>query len=192
MRTFALHLNKFFIIMHNLDRFSLPFVGMKDGIHTYFFNVEDDFFKEFDHSPIEKGSFAIKIDFDKQSGISEMDLHLDGIVNAVCDRCLTDINLPVSGDYHLYVKVSADEDDEDDVIYLKDTNSNLYLGQIIYEYICLSLPLSNTYDCDDDLPRPCDDAVLNKLNHSEEHQDDNENSNENDIWKGLKGWISEN
>ena len=125
MRTFALHLNKFFIIMHNLDRFSLPFVGMKDGIHTYFFNVEDDFFKEFDHSPIEKGSFTIKIDFDKQPGISEMDLYLDGIVNAVCDRCLTDINLPVSGDYHLYVKVSADEDDEDEVIYLKDNNSNL-------------------------------------------------------------------
>lgn len=179
--------------MNNLDRFSLPFLGMKNGVHTYDFNVGDDFFKEFDHSPIESGSFTIKINFDKQTNVSEMDLHIDGFVKAVCDRCLTDINLPVNGDYHLYVKVSNENEDEaDEVIYLKENSVRLYLGQVIYEYICLSLPLSNAFDCETEMPRPCDDTVLNKLNHTHEPEAHIDNSNENDIWKNLKNMMSKN
>ena len=185
---FALHLNKFFITMHNLEHFSLPFLGMKDGIHTYFFDIGDDFFKEFDQSPVEKGSFTIKVVFDKRPNISEMDLFIEGRVKVICDRCLSDIDLPVNGEHHLYVKISSEEAEEEEVIFLTESTSHLYLAQIFYEYICLSLPISNTYDCDLEQPRPCDDAVLSKLTQSNEDHE----ANESDIWSNLKGFISEN
>ena len=175
--------------MQNLEHFSLPFIGMKDGVHTYFFEAGDDFFKEFDHSPVEKGKFVIKVVFDKQFGVSEMDLHIEGVVKAVCDRCLADIDLPVKGSYHLYVKVGNEDAEEDEVIFVKEGTSSLYLGQILYEYINLSLPLNNIFDCDKATPRPCDDTVLKKLSSKDEEET---YSNDIDIWSNLKGLIPEN
>ncbi|MCZ2102085.1 MAG: DUF177 domain-containing protein [Chitinophagales bacterium] len=174
--------------MQKLEHFSLPFLGMKDGIHTYDFEVGDDFFKEFSHSPIEKGQFTVQVVFDKQPGISEMDLHIDGFVKAVCDRCLSDIDLPVTGHYHLYVKQSNEEIEEDEMIFIKEGVSRLFLAQVIYEYIQLSLPLNNIFDCENSDPRPCDDTVLQKLKLSEQEEE----SSGNDIWNNLKGFISEN
>lgn len=173
--------------MHNSSHFSLPYLGMKDGIHTYYFDIGDDFFKEIDHSPVTRGRFTTKIVFDKQPGVSEMDLFIDGHVDVICDRCLSSIQLPVSGQFHLYVKLGNEDIDEDEVIYIKEGTSRLDMSQVLYEYICLSLPLSNTYDCDEEDPKPCDQEMLDKLHQRSEDII----SDENDIWKNIKNQISD-
>lgn len=167
------------------DHFSLPYIGMKDGFHSYLFEAGNDFFAEFENSPIVDGTFSIKVDVDKRPGLSELTFYIDGKVAATCDRCLADIQLPVCGEYDLLVKVSNTEVNDVDVIYIKDDQAHLYLGQVIYEFVCLSLPLTNIYDCASDIPKPCSEEVLNKLNTSDiATEEPNQTLN---IWNSLKG-----
>ena len=70
------------------------------------------------------------------------------------------------------------------VIFIRDDQSHLDLAQIIYEFICVSLPLVNIYDCDNELPRVCNDEVLNKLKQTSENTEEEQKNGS--IWDSLK------
>lgn len=176
--------------MSSSSRFSVPYLGMKDGFHAYHFDIGDDFFELFENSPVKSGSFTVKVEIDKRADLSDLDLYVSGRIASTCDRCLADIQLPVSGRYHFLIKVSSkDNVDDDEVIYLKQDASHLKLDQLFYECICLSLPMSHVYKCDDDHPRPCNDTVLKKLASKDENE--TTSTDENDIWSGLKGLLKD-
>jgi uncharacterized protein len=164
--------------------FSLPYIGMKDGFHRYTFNAGNDFFAAFPSSPIKDGLFEIVVDIDKRQGLSELTIDVKGHVAAICDRCLAEIKLPAKGIYHILVKVGNDTSDDDEVIFIRDDQSHLDLAQVIYEFICLSLPLVNIYDCENEVPPVCNDEILNKLKHTSESTEE-EQKNES-IWDSLK------
>lgn len=167
------------------DHFSLPYIGMKDGVHQYRFTAGNDFFSNFENSPVNEGEFNIMLEVNKRAGMSELDFKIDGYVAATCDRCLAEIKLPVHSEYNILVKVGNSVSDDDEVMYIKEDQSHLDLSQLVYEFICLSLPIVNIYDCDNELTRVCNDDVLNKLkNRTEETEDAKLKGN---IWESLKG-----
>jgi len=169
--------------MSILEHFSVPYIGIKDGLHQYQFKADSRFFALFVNSPIVDGDFDIVVYIDKRSGLSELDLEIDGHVSALCDRCLADIRLPVSSKNNILVKVSNKTSEDDEVIFIREDHSHLDLSQIIYEFIVLALPLMNIYDCENEEPRKCDMRVLEKL--SEDVIEDTEPTT-NKIWENLK------
>ena len=167
--------------MRESAHFSLPFSGMKDGYHQYVFSADTSFFKLFEKSPIAEGSFEILVEADKRPGITDLTFKIHGHASATCDRCLADINLPVSGEYSLVVKTSTeDAQPTDEVLFIKVDQPTIDLTQVIYEFICLSMPLVNVYDCGNDVPLPCNFDVLRRLENS-----GGDVSDEND--KGIFG-----
>ena len=105
-------------------------------------------------------------------------------------RCLSDIQLPVTGNYVLHSKLSTKEVEDDEIISIQPDQSHLDLSQYIYEMICLSLPLTNVYDCENEMPRICDDAVLTKLASNDNAKEaDKPDTN---VWQNLKGLIEDN
>lgn len=177
--------------MSILDHFSLPFSGMKDGFHVYDFDVENDFFKSFEHSPIQNGQFKIIVEADKRSGITDLDIIIEGYIGTTCDRCLADINLPIYGEYHIIVKVGDEVSDDDEIIFLAADQPKLYLAQTFYELICVSLPLISTYDCEYDTPKPCNEDILSKIS-KQESQEKEEPKNGKNIWGDLKDKLPDN
>ena len=169
--------------MSILEHFSIPYIGIKDGLHQYQFKVDNRFFALFENSPITEGDFNINLVLDKRSGLSELDFEIDGHIGALCDRCLADIRLPISSTNHILVKVSNKISEDDEVIFIKEDHSHLDLSQIIYEFIVLAMPLMNIYDCENEEPRKCDMNVLKKL--SEDVIEDTEPTT-NKIWENLK------
>lgn len=151
--------------MRESGHFSLPFSGMKDGFHRYFFIADTPFFKSFEKSPISDGTFEIQVEADKRPGITDLTFIINGRAAAVCDRCLADINLPVSGTYTLVVKTGTEDSQHDEVIFVSDDQPSIDLTQVIYEFICLSMPLVNVYDCRKETPPPCNFDVLNRIEH---------------------------
>jgi uncharacterized protein len=166
------------------DHFSVPYVGMKDGFHSYFFDADKAFFAGFENSPIDDGKFSIKVDVDKRPNLSELTFYIEGYFATICDRCLSEINLPVKNEFKLLVKISNTAHDDEEVIYIKEDQSHLYLGQIIYEFICLSMPLINKYDCESEIPKPCNEEVLSKLNVLDVLEEESDQTL--NIWTGLK------
>ena len=169
--------------MSILEHFSVPYIGIKDGLHQYQFKADSRFFALFVNSPIVDGDFDIVVNVDKRTGLSELDFEIDGHISALCDRCLADIRLPVSSKNNILVKVSNKTSEDDEVIFIREDHSHLDLSQIIYEFIVLALPLMNIYDCENEEPRKCDMRVLEKL--SEDVIEDTEPTT-NKIWENLK------
>jgi len=160
--------------------FSLPFSGIKNGEHVYHFHISKDFFNAIEDSLITDGEFDIKLELDRRSSICDLKFFINGRIPVICDRCVADIALPVEAKYDMVLKVTPkDIEDTEEVIYIKDTENTLILDQIVYELICVSLPMVNVYDCENDNPIPCNVIVKNKIKEQSNDVTDS-------IWSQLK------
>ena len=165
--------------MELYEAFSLPLSGLDDGMHHYQFQVEGDFFRSFDQSPIEDGVIEVQLDLDKRPDMLVMWFDIKGVINEACDRCLAPIHLPVSGRYRLIGKYGQGEE-EADVFYMTPETVTLNVARYVYEYCCLCIPLKKTYDCQSETNPPCDFTVLEEQGLEEDEERDNP------VWDQLK------
>ncbi|MFK7937671.1 MAG: DUF177 domain-containing protein [Saprospiraceae bacterium] len=172
------------LIMKALGHFSIPVKGLGLGIHTYDFQLDKEFFTHFENSQITSGSIKVRTYFDKREDMYVFTFDWQGTTQSVCDRCLTDIQLPLKGAEQLVVKFAEVEREEVDVIYIPMDTSHFNVARYIYEYVSLSLPLIKVYDCEEDENPPCDDEMLDRL-YADEQSDEKETTT-NPIWDVLK------
>ena len=160
--------------MKALEEFSLPLKGLHNGVHHYEFVIGSDFFKNFEESPIPGGNLTVGMELDKKPSMLVFDFDLSGRVEAICDRCLADINLPISGEYRLIVKYAEEDKVEGDVVYIHRETTSFNVAKYIHELACLSLPISKVYECEDEEEPPCDEETLERLEAEEEKKGDDE------------------
>jgi len=174
--------------MNALRQFTIPIKGLKTGIHTYDFSIADDFFSNFEESPIKEGKFEVKFYFDKREDMLVLTFDFKGSFKTECDRCLANINLPVDNNDDLIIKFAEEADDSKDVIYISKDTSELNIAKYMYEAIILSMPVTNIYEnCEED--EVCDIEMLNRLDQSEEEDESTEDtpdSDSNSPWDILK------
>lgn len=172
--------------MSTLDHFSLPYKGMKDGMHKYRFVADNTYFRCFESSPVSGGNIEIDLEIDKRSNASSLIFDLKGYVDTSCDRCLADIKLPLKGHYTMHVKITSEEviDEGDDIIFLHPDEAKLDLAQVVYEMIVLSLPMIKAFDCQKEQPLPCNTDILNKIGEINESLPEPDKGP--DIWGDLK------
>lgn len=160
--------------------FSLPFSGIKNGKHTYHFEVGSDFFRFMNSESVLDGKWHVTLDLDRRFNICDLVFHIEGDFPTTCDRCTADIMLPVTSQYDMVLKVTLEDmEDTEEILYIKNTEHTLYLDQIIYELITLSLPWIRVYDCESESPLPCNMDVLNKLS-------ENQKNHSPHLWDELK------
>lgn len=172
--------------MKTLSQFSLPYKGMGVGLHQFRFDVDSEFFSNFEDSAIKNGNFIVDLDLEKKSDHSILNFEIKGHTRTTCDRCLADIDLPILGEYTLHLKFSEEEygDDTEEIIFLHPETSVLNVAEYVYEYITLSLPMVNTFDCDPETD--CNQKVLEKLELIEDLEKEEEETKGGGIWDSLK------
>lgn len=153
--------------MKNLREFSIPYVGLKLGVHKFEFDIDKNFFSHFEDSPISDCKAKVKLDFEKEETFFTLKFFIDGIVNVPCDRCLEAFDKEIFGDFQCLVKFSDElaegENDNDELIYIKREDSHIDVAQLIYEYLILCLPIQN-FGCKDPGKDPrCNQTVLAHL-----------------------------
>ena len=169
--------------MKEFNHYSIPLKGIIDGAHQFEFKIDKNFFKKFENPIVEDGLFQVKVDLIKQPDAMFLTFHIDGTMKADCDRCLAKIDLPVTGNYDLIAKYAESSSETDEVIYIVPDQQELELQKPIYDFIGLSIPLVKTYNCEDEEPRVCDDAMLDKIEGTEAPQEEPKSS---PIWDALK------
>jgi len=167
--------------MASLNNFSIPVRGLKSGVHQYNFHLDSTFFEEFSKAPIGESDVNVKLDFDKRPDMFVLDVDVQGTVKTECDRCLADINLPVEGQYQQIIKLSDHESEVDEVVYLPVETTEINVAKYLYEFVGLSVPMMKIYDCQNDNPPPCDQAVLARLAAEEKDKQ----TTKNPIWDEL-------
>ena len=178
--------------MRGLIEFSIPLSGLVDGEHRFEFEVDKDFFSHFPDSPVADGSLQVEVSMYKRPDLLVFDFDISGTVSTECDRCLTGIQLPVSGSHQLIAKISDFGTSEDiDVIFLPTSTTDFDLSPYVYEYVVLTIPMMKIYDCEDEAPQPCDEAMLDKLDEAESLPEPEEEE-VNPIWEELKKKLTNN
>ncbi|HEY9113741.1 MAG TPA: DUF177 domain-containing protein [Bacteroidales bacterium] len=161
------------------EEFIIPFKGLSLGSHPYDYKIGNQFFEHFEYFESERGSLNVHLDLVKESNLMDLHFQLKGNIEMDCDRCLVPFSTPVEGNFRLVVKFGEHfEEESDEIIVLPLTESRLDVGQLIFEYINLLLPLQKAHD---DI-KDCDPEMIEKL---EMHKKDIADSRW-DVLKNIK------
>jgi uncharacterized protein len=169
--------------------YAIGFSGLKEGRHTFDFEIDDKFFEKFEESEIKEGSLFAYIELDKRSTHLDLLIKINGKVKVCCDRCLEMFFFPVECENRLLVKFGTKiGDDDPDIISLPAEEHELDLQQNFYEYIHLALPIKRVHPDDQNGNSTCDPAMLEKL---KELIVDDENEND-PRWDELRKLMNNN
>jgi DUF177 domain-containing protein len=172
--------------MKALKEFTIPIEGLSDGMHQFDFQIDKQFFTHFEASPIKDGDFELKLHFDKRPDMLVLTFDLTGTFKTDCERCLENINLPVTDSLQIIIKYSDDAVEEDEIIYIPQETKMLNVAKYAYESVILSIPIIKVCDEIDD--PPCNEKMLGYLDRNEEKQEDSGNP----IWEALKNFKKNN
>jgi len=68
--------------------YTIPLSGLKEGHHTIDFEIDKEFFEQFEESEVKEGSLIANIEMGKRSSHSDLVIRISGRVRISCDRCL--------------------------------------------------------------------------------------------------------
>ena len=169
--------------------YTIPLSGLKEGHHTIDFEIDKEFFEEFEESEVKEGSHIANIEMDKRSTHLDMIIKVSGSVRVSCDRCLEMFSQPVKSENRLLVKFGKSiEDTDPDILSVPVDEHELDLQQQLYEFIMLALPIKRVHPADKNGKSTCDPVMLKKL---EELIIDEEKEND-PRWDELKKLMNDN
>jgi uncharacterized metal-binding protein YceD (DUF177 family) len=144
--------------------YTIPLSGLKEGRHTIDFEIDKEFFEQFEESEVKEGSLIAKIVLDKRSTHLDLTIRISGNVRICCDRCLEMFFHPVVCENRLVVKFGKTiEDIDPDILSLPIGENELDMQQHIYEFILLALPIKRVHPNDTGGNSTCDPYMLKKL-----------------------------
>ncbi|MCU0471844.1 MAG: DUF177 domain-containing protein [Bacteroidales bacterium] len=167
----------------------IPISGLKEGRHSYDFEINKKFFEQFEESEVKEGALTAVIEADKRSTHIDLTIRIKGFVTISCDRCLGAFGQPVDCENRLLVKFGKGYDESDpDLITIPADENELDLNQYFYEYILLALPIQRVHPNDKNGNSTCDPEMLDKL---KEHIVSDESEND-PRWDELKKLMNNN
>ncbi len=144
--------------------FDIDLKELKGELTTFRYALDDAFFASFPPSDIRKGDLGCTLTVRAAGAFHEFDFHIEGTVTVQCDRCLDDMELPVSADNRLVVKFGEEYSEDDELITVDEDNPVIDVSQFMYEFAVLSLPMKHAHDagqCNADMLgyiTACDDS----------------------------------
>ena len=132
--------------------FIIPLNGLAAGENRFFWQAGKEFFEGYDNTEVIDAQLDIEVYAEKSGRYIGVDCDISGWLVVECDRCLEDLKIPVDVEVRLSVKFgeadSSDEiqDGEREVVFIPVDNAELDMSQIVYDYVCTSLPLQRVHD----------------------------------------------
>ncbi|MGA1976946.1 MAG: DUF177 domain-containing protein [Bacteroidales bacterium] len=167
----------------------IPISGLKEGRRQFDFEINREFFEEFEESEIMNGALTAFVEADKVPTHIDLTIKIAGTVIIPCDRCLGEFAHNVSCENRLLVKFGKAIDESDpDIVTIPADENELDLRQYFYEYILLALPIQKVHPDNAVGNSTCDPEMLKKL---EEHIINQENRHD-PRWDELKKLINNN
>ena len=178
-----------------LRNYSIPFKGLKEGQHQFDFEIGAGFFKLFEQPLVEKGNVKVGVELNKSSALLTLTFKIKGTIETVCDNCLETMTLPVENEALLYVKFGEEYDEPtDEIIVLPYDEHEIKVAQLIYEFICVVLPIRHVHPTDEKGNTSCNADMLNRLDSYlvEEKTEEEEEENIDLRWAALKKLVDKN
>ncbi len=174
--------------MNSKREFEIPFVGLKPGIHVYEYQINDQFFQDYQQQDFRNCNAHVKLQLDKKQGFLLLKFEVGGTIEVTCDRCGNDLPIDLWDEFNIVVKLAEDPDlmnnqeEDPDVHWISRGESHLHVSDWIYEFINLSVPMQKMCTVDEIGGPHCNKEVLDML----EKMNGREPLAGNPVWKGLE------
>lgn len=172
--------------MANNNIYKIPFRGLSLGNHSFDFVLKNDFFNEYEATENTVGCLYADVELNKSEALLSLKISIKGKVEAVCDRCLEQFELPVNAETELFIKF-GDETQElaENLLVLSDKDDSIDLKDVFYELYMLNYPLRVIHPEVDGVST-CNKEMLERLG---EYSVENE-SKTDPRWDELKKMIN--
>lgn len=179
--------------MKVLKSFTINFASLADGEHVFDYQIDDKFLNHFEAALVKEGQINIGLSMLKYLNSLELNFQLTGTVVTPCDICAEEFNLPIEGSEQIIVKLVHEipkQDDEFNVVYLKEGSNSINIADMIYELIMLSLPIRKVHPLDEQGKSTCNPTVLAYLQghhaNPNDEEDDQDDESRSSVWDALK------
>jgi len=173
--------------MNSRREYEIAFVGLKPGVHEYHYEISDKFFDAYKEQDFRNCKASVKLTLEKKTGFMLLKFEIGGSVEATCDRCGNDLPMNLWDEFNVVVKLVDNPDEmnekgeDPDVYYISRTESHLFVGDWIYEFVNLSIPLQRMCN-EEEIGGPhCNKEVLEMLRKMNTGNEQTTNP----IWKDL-------
>jgi uncharacterized metal-binding protein YceD (DUF177 family) len=131
------------------------------------YDFGNEFFKAYGSDLVSSGSFHADVMLNKHETFIEADFHIAGQVELICDRSLEPFDFLIDEEHKIVFKFGDhDEEVTDEIIMIHRDTATLELGQYVYEFITLAVPLKKLHPRFKDEPDDEDDDAEVKLIYS--------------------------
>lgn len=122
--------------------YKVRILGVKDGSHEDFFDINGEFFESFVNSDVTNCKIKVVSMLIKDRNKLKLNLGFKGkIYNLLCDLCASEATIPVNNSISVLLHENDEEiDNTDEIIYIKPNQHEIDVSQLIYEGIILSIP----------------------------------------------------
>ncbi len=178
--------------MKQLKEFTIPFVGLKQGIHQFEYDIDNTFFEHFEYDEFNASALQVDLEFNKKTTLLELQFHVSGTVNVNCDLTNEPFDLPIENEFFLVVKFGDEYNDEnEELLILPHGEYEVNIQQYIYELIVLAIPPKRVHPGVEDGTLESD--ILEKLDELSPKDKTIENTNEeiDPRWDKLKNLLND-
>ena len=176
-----------------LKEFDIELSKLRSGPNRYEYSLGLPFFESFSNQSVREALLQVNVELDKSEALINVFIHIQGNLTLDCETCLSIYPQPIQTAGALVVKITDEpaETEDDDMIYLSRNDFVFNIGQHLYDYVMLALPLVR--NCGDPGNRDmCDKETLQKLEElSPGHTQDSEPEGD-ERWNKLKDLFSNN
>lgn len=178
--------------MKPLKEFTIPFIGLKLGLHHFNFEIEKAFFEYFEYEDFNDVNVKVDVSLLKNTTLLELNFKISGTVNINCDLTNEPFDQVIENDFELVVNFGDEYNDENiDILILPHGAYELNIQQYIYELIVLAVPIKRVHPGVEDGTLSSD--ILEKLKELSPKLDD-ETKEDKDIdprWNTLKKLLTD-
>ena len=146
--------------------YSVNIVGLSNKEHHFQYEFGGEFFRKYGTDIVSEGKFLVDLLLTKHDTFIETAFKISGAAHLVCDRSL---------------------EVTDEIIVIPRDTATLELGQYIYEFIALAIPLKKVHPkFQDDAEDESEGKIVYTSEATEERKDEEETDPRWNILKKLK------
>lgn len=132
--------------MVGAEAYTVNIIGLSNKVHHFNYEIGDDFFRLFGTDLISSGSFNVDVSLNKHETFIEATFAIRGKALLVCDRSLEAFDEPLETTRMIVFKFGEeDREISDEIMLIQRDTTSLKLGQFIYEFIGLALPMKRLH-----------------------------------------------
>lgn len=129
-----------------MEPYRVNIVGLSSNVHHFRYEIDDRFFERYGKDLVSEGSFAADVDLAKQETLITANFEIHGDAVLTCDRSLESFSYPIKVRKQVIFKFGEeDEEVTDEIVIIRRDTAQLELGQYIYEFISLEVPMKKLH-----------------------------------------------